>query len=204
MLKSGSLISKDEQRDGNRLWSVTVQPNLEPVTVADVKSFARIDGSDEDELLEDFIKGVRQAAEDYTKRAFIKQTVLLTMDFWPDTVVNLPRPPLMSVDKIAIVNEDDEETEYSSSNYYVVTDGLPGRVVIKKGVTAPTNTTRYHSGFLIQYQAGYGTDPDDVPSAIRLALQQWVTVVYETRVIESKPPPQAKKNLDLFRVLRFG
>jgi uncharacterized phiE125 gp8 family phage protein len=190
--------------DGNRLWRVKTEPSIEPITVEEVKEFARIDGSDEDDFIEDLIQSVRRNAESYLGRAFIQQTIRLVMDFWPDAVINLPRPPLISIDKVAMLDEDDSETEYDSSNYYAITESVPGKLVIKKGVSAPTNTSRHYGGFLIEFKAGYGTFSKKVPTPLLLGLKQWVAAVYENRTIDTKkPPPEARKALDLFRVLRF-
>lgn len=202
--KDGSILAKPVPKDGNRLWKVKTEPTIEPVSVAEVKEFARIDGTEEDGFIDTLISTVRWNAESYLGRSFIQQTIRMVMDFWPDTVVKLPRPPLISVDKVATINEDDEETEYSSDYYYVITEAVPGKIVIKNGATPPINTNRYHAGYLIEYKAGYGTYAGKIPKPILLGLKLWVAAVYEDRTIDPKePPPQARKSLDLFRVLRF-
>jgi uncharacterized phiE125 gp8 family phage protein len=202
--KSGSLLAKPTPSDGNRLWKVSTAPTIEPISVLDVKEFARIDGNDEDSVLEDFIVAVRQNAEDYLRRALITQSIQMVMDFWPSGVIELPRPPLISITKVATLDEDDVETEYSSTNYYSINESVPGKLVIKNGSAAPTNSDRYHGGFLIEYKAGYGNYSGAIPANIRLALKQWVTSVYENRTIDPrKPPPEARPLLDLFRVLKF-
>ena len=204
LTKNGSILARPLSSDGNRLWKVKTEPSIEPISVEDVKEFARIDGTDEDEFIDVLISSVRRNAESYLGRAFIQQTIRLVMDFWPDGVINLPRPPLISIDKVATLDEDDDETEYSSDNYYAITESVPGKLVIKKGSTSPTNTSRYHGGFLIEFKAGYGTYSGKVPTPIILGLKQWVAAVYEDRAIDMQnPPPQARKALDLFRVLRF-
>jgi uncharacterized phiE125 gp8 family phage protein len=202
--KSGSLLADPLPSDGNRLWKVKTPPTIEPISVAEVKAFARIDGDDEDIIIEGFIKAVRENAESYLGRALIQQTIRLVMDFWPDEVINLPRPPLISITQVATLDEDDTETEYSSDNYYIINEAVPGKLVIKNGASSPTNTNRYHGGFLIEFLAGYGTDSDDVPAPIRLGLWKWVAAIYENRTYDSKePPPEARVDLDIFRVLRF-
>ena len=54
--------------DGNRVFEVTTAPSVEPITVTELKTFARIDGSDEDTLLSGFIAGARQACEKYKQK----------------------------------------------------------------------------------------------------------------------------------------
>jgi uncharacterized phiE125 gp8 family phage protein len=199
--KTGSLIAKELNKNGNRYWKVITEPTVEPITVDELKFFSRIDTTAEDTLLQGFIKAARRATESYLGRALNTQTIKMVMDFWPDYSVDLPAPPLISIDKVATVDEDDVETTYSSSNYYVVTESIPGKIVLKQSVTAPINTDRDYSGYLIQFQAGYGDSATDVPQPIREGIKVWAASVYATRTFDPKnPPPEARAFLDLFRV----
>ncbi len=199
--KTGSLIAKGLPKDGNRNWKVIIEPATEPVTVDELKFFSRIDTTSEDTLLEGFIKAARIATENYLGRALIEQTIKHTMDFWPSDAIELKRPPLISVDKVAVLDESDVETEYSSSNYYVVTEAVPGKLVLKQSVAAPINTTRDYAGYLIQYKAGYGASADNVPQPIKEGIMLWAATVYATRTFDSKnPPPEARSKLDMFRM----
>ncbi|MBU2685924.1 MAG: phage head-tail connector protein [Gammaproteobacteria bacterium] len=198
--KTGRLITKALPKDSNRVFSIETEPAIEPVTVIELKTFARIDYSDEDSLLEGFITAVRMAAEEYTGRSFIERTIVMLMDWWPGTVVELPRPPLISITKVATLDEDDTETEYASTNYYVVTAAVPGKLVLKQSVQEPTNTDRDYSGFLIRYKAGYGDEASDVPGPIKEGIKTWASIAQATRVIDPKnPPPEACTFLDLYR-----
>jgi len=202
--KTGSLISKELPPNGNRSWKIiSTQPPVEPVTLDEVKEFAHIDGTEEDCLLERFITSARYSCEEYLRRALVLQTIQMVMDFWPDTVVELPRPPLISVSSVVTVDEDNNETTYSSDNYYIVTEAIPGQLVLKQGISPPTNTSRNYAGFKITYQCGYGATPGNIPAPIRDGLVMWVTTMYAKRVISKEPPPDAKASLDLFRVLRY-
>jgi len=176
--------------NGNRRWSVTTAPTVEPITLEELELFAKIDGSTEDDLLESLIIGVRGAMERYLGRALLEQTITLTMDFWPGWVIELPMPPLISVTSITTLDEDDTETTYSSDYYYIDVDKDPGRIILKQSVTPPNNTSRYYGGYKIIYKAGYGDDADDVPSTIRNALKIWCSIVYETRIFTEEPPSE--------------
>ena len=66
----------------NRIWKVSTVPVIEPVTVDEIKLFGRIDGEEEDILIEGFIRAAREACETYLGRALISQTITMTMDFW--------------------------------------------------------------------------------------------------------------------------
>lgn len=201
--KTGSLISKDLPKDGNRVWKIITPSVIEPVTVDELKDFAHIDGDDEDSSLEGFIKSARIATEEYLGRALIQQTIRMLMDYWPGKVIELPMPPLISVIKVATLGENDAEAIYDSDNYYVVTEAIPGKLILKKSVAEPVNTSRDYGGFLIEHKAGYGIVAANVPSPIREGIKLWAAVAQSTRVIDpKKPPPEARSKLDLFRTIK--
>ena len=189
--------------DGNRFFKVTTDPTVEPISVADLKTFARIDGSDEDTMLSNFIVSARQAAENYLGIALISQTITLKMDFWPSENISLPRPPLISITAVETLDEDDTASTYSSDNYYIITTGDYGQLVINRNTTWPLNTVRDHGGYQIRYVAGYGTAATDVPRAIRDGLFLWATDIYENRVIRDVPPPEAMSLLQKYRIERI-
>lgn len=199
--KTDSLIMKPLPKHGNRIWSVIVEPTLEPVTVDELKVFAHIDGNDEDATLAGFIKAARVASEQHMGRALIHQTIDMKMDYWPSENIKLPMPPLVSITKVAILDEDDVETEYSSNNYFTIAGGGAGRLVLKKSVTAPTNASRDYGGYLIRYVAGYGAVAANIPQTIIESIKLWASSIYETRIMDpKKPPPEAKLGLDLYVV----
>lgn len=189
---------------GNRSWAVTTPPAVEPITTDELKSFARIDGSGEDTLLSNFIQAAREACESYLGIALIDQTVTLTMDFWPSVKIPLPRPPLSSVTAVELLDEDGVATTYDSDNYFVVTNDIPGSIVLKNGATPPYNTDRFTGGYQIRYVAGYGSAASAVPMAIRQGLTLWSAKMYEDRVISGTPPPEAMAMLNLYRIQRIG
>ncbi len=198
-----SLIAKDADSRGNRSWKVTTEPAIEPVTTSELKTFGRIDTTEEDTLIGSMIKAVRKACELYTGRAFIEQTITLVMDFWPSEVICFPRPPLISITGVYTVDEDDAATEYSSDYYFVDTVAEPGQLVLRNGYTAPSNTDRYYSGYKVLYKAGYGDEASDVPDIIKQAIMIWTMDFYENRVINPlDPPAQVKGFLELVKVPR--
>jgi len=201
--KTGSLIAKELPKDGNRSWKVTTQPTIEPVTVDQTKLFARITTTIEDDLIEGFITAARYAAEEYLGRAFISQTITTVLDFWPGQIIEMPRPPLISVDGIYIVDEDDTETEYDSDYYYLNTTAEPGQIIIKRDYTQPTNTGRDYGRFIIRSKHGYGTIGTDVPMHFREGIMLWAAVIYATRTLDPKvPPPEVRSKFDLYRSVR--
>lgn len=184
----------------NRSVIVTDGPDTLPVTLEEVKLFARIDGSLEDSLLNDLIADVTDAAEKYLGRALISRDLRMVMDWWPNKV-ELPCPPLQSVDSVVTIDEDGVETVFAASGYYVVVESIPGQLVIRQGIAPPVNTVRDVAGFAIDFTAGYG-DAADIPKGIKTAILQWIAVSYEARLVSLEPPVEAKSKLDLYKVDR--
>ena len=198
-----SIIAPEVSENGNRKWQVITPPAAEPLTATQVKLFGRIDGSDEDTLIEDIIKSVREATELYLGRSLIEQSIRLLMDYWPETYfVELPSPPLLSITSVAVLDQAGLSTAYDSANYFVVTEGIPGLIVIKDGCTPPTNTTRYHAGIRVEYKAGYGSALN-VPQPILEAMKLWSVACYEDRAQSATPPPSAKSLLNMFKVIKL-
>lgn len=201
--RGGSIIPKKLDRTGNLRFKVTTAPALEPVSVAELKTFARIDGTTEDTLLAEFIQAARENTEKYLSRALITQTITASLDFWGDMAIQLPQPPLISVTQIHTLDESDVQTVYSASNYYLITDEEPGKVIIKSGASPPTTTIRQKGGIQIVYLAGYGAASSDVPQGIRMGVQLWAASIYENRVIGKEPPPEAISSLRSFRIFNI-
>ena len=92
----------------------------------------------------------------------------------------LPKPPLLQVVQVATYNEQDEGTVLPASDYFVDRASEPGRIVLRTGAAVPA-ITRAANGLEIQFVAGYGDDPHDVPEPIRLGLLQLVAALNENR-----------------------
>jgi hypothetical protein len=60
------------------------QPTLEPVTLAEAKLSARVDGSEWDDIISGAITAARQVAEQETGRRFMSQVVRFELTDWPD------------------------------------------------------------------------------------------------------------------------
>lgn len=151
-------------------------PTAEPVTVADVKDHARIDGVEENTLLEVYIASARALAEAETGRQFMTATYDLLLDAFPcgDEII-LPRPPLQSVTHVKYLDTSGTEQTWSSAQYVVRAPAGPtcgaGRIRLAYGYSWPT-TQGVRQAVRIRFVCGYSTDsdPTDVPSGIRQAI----------------------------------
>jgi uncharacterized phiE125 gp8 family phage protein len=186
--------------------NLVTAPASEPVTTTEVKTFLRIDSSDEDTLLGNLITTARQSAEAYTGRGLITQTWQMFMDTWPSGLgdwwdgvrqlpitevhaikdIKMPKPPLQSITHIKTYDDDDSATTFSSSNYYVSAYSgdyaRNGRMSLRNSAAWPSYE-READGIEIQFVCGYGDAASDVPQQIKQAILQEVAYLYENRAV---------------------
>jgi len=161
---------------------VITPPSVEPVSVDEVKAQARVDLADEDALIQGYIRAARETLERLLWRAFITQTLELTLDGWPEgSEIRLPRPPLQSVTAVRYITEDGTLKTLDPALYVVDTASEPGRVVLKRGKSWPSETLAPAAGVKVEYVAGYGDQASDVPEPIRQAILLLAAHWYEHR-----------------------
>lgn len=167
-------------RTGLRLLT---PPTTSPVSLAEAKLHCRIDHTDEDDLVQGLINTATEYCEGLQRRSYITQTWQLTMDDWPlGRVLELPRPPLQSVTSVQYLLEDGVTTETLDSDLYVVdTSTILGRLVLKPDAEWPDDALNAAGAITIEYIAGYGDTPADVPASVRQSIQLLVGHWYAHR-----------------------
>jgi len=172
-----------------RHYRLNTAAGLEPVTAADVKLYARVAHSVEDDLIDSWIAAAVKLAQDYQHRAYIEQTWKLTYDGFPPSCILVPRPPLISVESIKYYDSDDAETVFSADNYFVDKNSEVGRISLNYGEQWPTVTLRPINAFIIDFTAGYGDAAADVPDSVKNAIYIYCTHMYENREAENGTIP---------------
>jgi len=153
-------------------------PAEEPVSLDEVKTYLRIDGTDFDMLLAGLIRAAREYCENFQNRAFVTQTWELTLDDWPRFPLKLPKPPLQSVSSFIYTDKDGAATMWDESNYIVDSDSEPGRIVLAYNVSLPSVTLQPVNGIRIRFTAGYGTAAA-VPENVKQAMMIFVASRFE-------------------------
>ena len=152
---------------------VITGPASEPVTLNEAKLHCHIDGTDEDSSITNLIVAAREYCESYQNRAYITQTIEMTLDGWPRFPVEIPRPPLASVASIKYYGTDNVEYTLDAANYFVDTSSEPGRICLAHGVSLPTVTLRKISSVKITYTAGKATASQKVKQSILMLVAHW-------------------------------
>ena len=175
-------------------------PAKEPITLEEAKLHLRVDSADDNTLISDLIKTARMLIEKETKRAFITQIWQMFLDTAPH-VIEIPKPPLQSVESITLLDTDGSESLIDEDNYMVDTsENSPGRVTPKIGYIWP-----YHRGFasfVVELKVGYGDDAEDVPGVLRQKILQLVAHLYQNRE-DGGIPDSIKKALFPYKILGF-
>lgn len=160
--------------------TLTSGPAEEPVTVAEAKAHLRIDGSAEDILIASLIVTSRLHVEAALGLALITQGWRLTLDIWPeDGVVRFPLRPIQSIASVTVLDENGTPTVVTSEDYLLDGQALRPRLIARDGKW-PAPGLRAN-GIDIQFAAGIGDEPEDIPQPIRHAILLLVAHWYEHR-----------------------
>lgn len=197
--------------------TIVTPPAADPVTLGEVKGWAKIDTTADDGLLAGLITAATQAAEEYLKRSLITQTRKLTIDAGrsdiclPDGVydlpvsiltgsipnsIELPFGPLQSITSIVTYGVAGGSTTFSASNYYV--DTASNRVTLNYGVQWPSDL-RDRKSMEVTYVAGYGNTASAIPAPIKTAIMMHVQRMYDGRLI-CDMPPECESMLRKYRI----
>lgn len=165
-------------------------PEIEPVSLEEMKRHMRIDEdqTDEDDDIETFITAARDYVEQYTGRTLIDTTWELGFEGYPEWQIFLVRPPILSIVSFVYTNSDGTETTLAADQYTLDrSDLLTPRLVPAYNVYWPS--TRWQpSSLKIRYRAGYvdrtgspTEGPELVPAGLRAAVKMLAAHLFENR-----------------------
>ena len=149
------------------------------VTRDKIRTHLRVTATEDDDLIDTLVAAATARAELVTNRQLITATYTLTLDKFP-TVIHLPRAPLQSVTHVKYYDTAGVQQTWSSAEYAVDTDTHPGRLAPAYGYTWPTHRQMMNA-IEVEYIAGYGDDPGDVPEGLRVAVKMLAGHWYENR-----------------------
>lgn len=194
------------------MWlELVMAPSIEPLTLAEVKVYLRVDYTDEDDLIAMLITSAVTALDGWSDgklgRALISQEWKMHLDGFPsdtltrralgradrssaegivtatgyDLGIHVPLPPLISVDAVKYLDAGGVEQTLSSSVYTVEIRGKSDSR-IRLNDGESWPSYRAESGCVrIDFTAGYGTLASDVPATIRQAMLMAVADAYDNR-----------------------
>lgn len=183
-------------------YQVTVAPAVEPVTVAQAKRHLRINWTDDDEDIADYISAARQWCEQGIRRALITQTIQALIQLpepvmgrlsgqigrpgWP---IELPQTAMGTLQAVSLAEIETQIATFDSlvltDDYLVDTGSEPGRIWLAAAAIAKWSVSLNYPGAVprvrVTYTAGYGATRDTVPFTIRQAILNATAHLYENR-----------------------
>ena len=193
---------------------LSVAPAEEPLLTEEVKTFIRVDTTDEDELVNALIIAARERVEAITRRALITQTWIMRLDDfpgWDQQDIFLPRPPLQSISSITYIDTAGTSQTWAAANYDVSTPAGDfadfGRLRTAFQKSFPVVRDQLEA-VTITFAAGYG-DAAAVPSGIKTAMKLLISHWFDNRHLVGAPgqvgeiPHSVDAILWPYRALRF-
>lgn len=160
--------------------AIVTQPAVEPLTLAEAKAHLRVTSTAEDTLITSLIVAARKHVENLTRRALVSQVWDYFLDAFPGWGLELPLPPLISVDAIKYLESASGVlTTLDAAEYRVDTKRQPGRVTPEFGKSWPT-TYGVVNAVEIRFTAGFA-DAASVPQEIKHALLLLIGAWFEHR-----------------------
>jgi len=161
--------------------TVTTAPAVQPITLAEAKDYAKIEISDDDQLVNSLIKSARLYVENFTRRALNTQTITMKIDWcFPNVIELLPDTQSVTAASFTYVDSNGDITQVPTATYTVDTVSDPGRIYLAFNQTWPT-VRMQRQAISVVFVAGYGDAGTDIPEDIRTAVKMMVTYHYETR-----------------------
>jgi uncharacterized phiE125 gp8 family phage protein len=158
----------------------------EPVSLAAMKDYLRVDTTDQDQEILGLIRAAREQAELHQGRELARKTLDAFFPGWPLGDFDLA-DPLVSVTSIYYRTADGEEVVVATDQYVVDTTSEPGRVRPARGATWPS--AELGPGLPVRIRCIVGYEPDGVPAGIVAGIKMLVAQWYDNR--DQAPQPGA-------------
>lgn len=150
-------------------------PYVEPITLAECKAQLGINDAVQDSVLTRRITEARQFAEEYTRRAFVRQTWDWGMTAWPaSSILDVPLGSLQSVDAISYWDAAGVLQILPSTEYQVDTSSLVGRIMPESGKSWPDLRAEKFNPAIVRFSAGYA--PSAAASAVTAGATTAITL----------------------------
>ena len=170
-----------------------VYPDAIMIT-ADAKHWLRVDVDADDALIDDLVLAVGLRMEENMSRALLEQEWAVAFDSFPSgSIIDIPRPPLISIESFQYTLEDGTVEAVDSDIYVVDTNSEPGRIALKSDEQWPTDDLIPIGGVVINFKAGYGATADAIPDDLMRAFRGILTAFYDERT----PKPEFHKDVSL-------
>lgn len=151
--------------------SLVTAPTAMPVTRNEAKLHCRIDGNDEDTLIDGLIAAATDFVEKYTGSAIMTQTWRLTLDKFEDTIL-LPIGPVQAVNSITYYDVNGAQQNLSATVYQVDLTNDPQRIVRSPEAEWPSVDDRVNA-ISVTFTSGSAVAPTSIKQSLLLLIGDW-------------------------------
>ena len=179
-------------------------PQLEPVTLNEAKTWLKVDGADDDDLIRTLIVAARLMVEAEIGQVLMAQNWRLVGDHWPSCdLISVRIGHILGVSGARVYAADGTITVIDLTSVAVVHAAAPNAI---NPMQRP-QPGRARAGIEIDLRLGFGEAASDVPDTIRLAIRRLVALWFEDRgdvgQVEAGLPPAIRALLRPFRRIRL-
>ncbi len=154
-------------------------PASEPLSLAEAKTYLRVDHDADDALIASMIAAARIQVESRSCRALMTQGWRIVLDRWPSSgVVAAPVSPLRAVLAARVRDAAGDAQTLDPEIFILNTASAPGLISFDAGRVI--HPVREIAGIEIDIEAGYG-DAADVPAPLLQAIRLLLARAYEYR-----------------------
>jgi uncharacterized phiE125 gp8 family phage protein len=176
------------------LSPITTAPSIEQwISLADAKTFLRVDSSDEDSLITSLIYAAQSNIEINCGIRLFTQSVTMSCDTWAD-LQRLPVAPVSAITAISYYDGAGTSQTLSTSNF-----SLFGASTLRAGIRANVSqvfpqVAAYQDAITVAGTVGFADDATGLPSGLYRALLLTLGDYYQFRedtVAERSVTPQS-------------
>jgi len=157
--------------DHSSALRLVTPPTSEPLTLAQAKSFLRIEHTADDDAITRSISSARTFAEHYLRLALLPQTWEYARANPESCTLRLSFGPAQSITSVTLVAADGTSTTMNAANYRLSVDGF---AVIFLNVPTAENV-------VVRFVASTAATAADVPAPILQGMLHHIAVMMETR-----------------------
>lgn len=155
-----------------------IPPSAEPWSVAEAKTFLRVEHGDDDAVIAALIAAARAHVEALSRRALLVQRWRFVLDAWPSNGrLSLRLGPLRSVVAARVFDAAGNAHSIDPSTFVV---DAAASIIASPSFALPL-PGRACAGIELDVELGYGALASDVPDALRHAIRLLVAHWYENR-----------------------